>query len=109
MALVDSLEAMLARGPDTALLRYGLGGEYLKLKQYDHAVEHLRKAVELDANYSAAWKLLGKVLAEAGRTNEAAKAYDAGIRAAEANGDMQAAREMAVFLKRLKSTDTTSG
>jgi tetratricopeptide (TPR) repeat protein len=102
MALRDSLEAMLARGPDTALLRLGLGGEYLNLKQYDKAIAHLRRAVELDANYSAAWKLLGKVLTEAGRKDEAVEAYDAGIRAAEAKGDMQAIREMTVFLKRLQ-------
>lgn len=102
MALRDNLEAMLARGPDTALLRYGLGGEYLKAGQPDRAIEHLRKAVTLDPKYSAAWKLLGKALADAGRTDEAIKAYADGIRAAEANGDMQAAREMAVFLKRLQ-------
>lgn len=102
MALRDNLEAMLARGPDTALLRYGLGGEYLKTGQPDKAIKHLRRAVELDANYSAAWKLLGKVLAEAGRKDEAVKAYDAGIRAAEAKGDMQAVKEMRVFLKRLE-------
>ena len=28
MALVDQLEALLARGTDNALLRYGLGGEH---------------------------------------------------------------------------------
>lgn len=102
MALRDSLEAMLARGPDTALLRYGLGGEYLKTGQPDKAIEHLRKAVTLDPKYSAAWKLLGKALADAGRTDEAIKAYADGIRAAEANGDMQAVKEMRVFLKRLE-------
>ena len=37
MALVDNLEALLARGTDSALLRYGLGGEYLKLGQHDQA------------------------------------------------------------------------
>ncbi len=102
MALRDNLEAMLARGPDTALLRYGLGGEYLKTGQPDKAIEHLRKAVTLDPKYSAAWKLLGKALADAGRTDEAIKVYADGIRAAEAKGDKQAAREMAVFLKRLQ-------
>lgn len=102
MALRDSLEAMLARGPDTALLRYGLGGEYLKLKQYDHAIEHLRKAVVLDAKYSAAWKLLGKAFAEAGRADEAMNAYEVGIHVADEKGDKQAVMEMRVFLKRLE-------
>ena len=102
MALVDNLEAMLARGQDTALLRYSLGGEYLKLHQFDKAAEHLRQAVAKDPKYSAAWKLLGKALAEAGRNSEAIKTYEDGIRVAEEKGDKQAAKEMTVFLKRLQ-------
>lgn len=101
MASVDSLEAMLARGQDSALLRYGLGGEYLKAGAPAKAIEHLRQAVVLDSTYSAAWKLLGQALAESGRAAEAIRAYEDGIRAAEAKGDKQTAKEMAVFLKRL--------
>ncbi len=102
MAILDNLEAMLARGRDTALLRYSLGGEYLKLNQFDKAAEHLRKAVEKDPKYSAAWKLLGKALADAGRHDEAVKVYEDGIKVAEEKGDKQAAKEMMVFLKRLQ-------
>ena len=102
MAFVDSLEAMLARGQDTALLRCGLGGEYLKLKQFDKAIEHLRKALQHDLKYSAAWKLLGEALTEAGDTDAAIRVYEDGIRIAEENGDKQTAKEMAVFLKRLQ-------
>lgn len=101
MPLIDNLETMLRRGQDSALVRYGLGNEYLKLKQLDQAVTHLQKAVELDPTYSAAWKQLGKALAASARTAEAARAYEAGIRAAEQRGDVQAAKEMRVFLRRL--------
>jgi Tfp pilus assembly protein PilF len=102
MAILDNLEAMLTRGQDNALVRYGIGAEYLKLNQFDKAAEHLRKAVEKDPKYSAAWKLLGKALADAGRHDEAIKAYEDGIKVAEEKGDKQAAKEMAVFLKRLQ-------
>lgn len=101
MALIDNLETMLRRGQDNALVRYGLGNEYLKLKQLDQAVAHLQKAVEFDPTYSAAWKQLGKALAAGARTVEAINAYEAGIRAAEQRGDVQAAKEMRVFLRRL--------
>lgn len=104
MAIIDSLEAMLARGQDSALLHYGLGGEYLKIGKSDKAIEHLRQAVALDPKYSAAWKLLGKALADAGRADEAIKAYEDGIRVADAKGDKQAVKEMRVFLNRLKYT-----
>ena len=102
MAILDNLEAMLARGQDNALVRYGIGAEYLKLNQFDKAAEHLRQAVEKDPKYSAAWKLLGKSLADAGQKDEAIKAYEDGIKVAEEKGDKQAAKEMAVFLKRLQ-------
>jgi predicted Zn-dependent protease len=102
MATIESLEAMLARGQDSALLRYSLGNEYLKLKNDDKAIEHLRQALALDRTYSAAWKLLGKALADAGRADEAIKVYEEGIRIAEAKGDLQAAKEMTVFLRRLQ-------
>ena len=101
MTLIDNLETMLRRGQDSALVRYGLGNEYLKLKQLDQAVTHLQKAVELDPTYSAAWKQLGKALAASARTPEAVSAYEAGVRAAEQRGDVQAAKEMRVFLRRL--------
>jgi predicted Zn-dependent protease len=101
MGLTDNLEKLLAGGTDNALLRFGLGNAYLKEGRAGEAVEHLRRAVEHDPGYSAAWKLLGRALAELGRTAEAAEAYETGIRNAEAKGDLQAAKEMRVFLKRL--------
>jgi len=102
VAVTDNLETMLARGHDNALVRYSLGNEYLKLGQFDKAVEHFQKAVAHDPRYSAAWKLLGKALVEANRNDEAMAAYETGIRVAEEKGDVQAAKEMGVFLRRLK-------
>jgi Tfp pilus assembly protein PilF len=101
-AMIKSLEAMLARGQDNALVRYGLGGEYLKAGEFDKAAEHLRAALKHDANYSAAWKLLGQALVDGGHAAEAIATYEQGIGVAEAKGDLQAAKEMTVFLRRLK-------
>jgi len=100
--MIEALEAMLARGQDNALLRYSLGSEYLKTGEFAKAAEQFRGALGHDPAYSAAWKLLGKALAEAGESLAAIDAYQNGIRVAEERGDKQAAREMAVFLKRLQ-------
>jgi Tfp pilus assembly protein PilF len=102
MPTVDSLEAMLARGQDSSLLRFGLGQEYLKRNQNDRAIFHLRAAVEKDPKYSAAWKMLGQALAAAALNDDAIAAYREGVRIAEEKGDIQSAREMGVFLKRLQ-------
>jgi len=102
MAVVDNLEALLAKGTDNALLRFGLANEYLKLGQIEQAIGHLRKSLAHDPKYSAAWKRLGKALADSGRMDEAITAYESGIKTAEEKGDVQAAKEMRVFLGRLQ-------
>jgi predicted Zn-dependent protease len=98
---IEALLKMLDRGQDSALLRFSLGNEYLGIGACDEAIAHLRRAVELDRKYSAAWKLLGRSLTEAGRDDEAILVYRDGIEVAGQHGDRQAAKEMNVFLKRL--------
>jgi predicted Zn-dependent protease len=82
-------------------LRFSLGNEYLAIDKHEDAIRHLQRAVQLDSSYSAAWKLLGRALALAGRETDAVAAYGNGIEIAEQKGDRQAAKEMTVFLKRL--------
>jgi len=101
---IARFEGLLAAGKDSALLRFGLGMQYMGIGDPARAVEHLRAAVTFDPGYSAAWKLLGKALVEAGRPEEAAEAYRKGIAVAEKKGDKQAAKEMTVFLRRLEKS-----
>ncbi|MBL8396063.1 MAG: tetratricopeptide repeat protein [Candidatus Accumulibacter sp.] len=108
-ALISNLEKLLGGPRDGALLRYSLGNEHLKAGNPEQAVAHLRTAVEQDARYSAAWKSLGRALHESGRPGEALAAYEQGILVAEARGDIQAAREMTVFARRLRRQMPTAG
>lgn len=102
--IIANLEKLLAAGKDSPLLRFSLGSEYAKAGDAEAAVAHLRRALELDPAYSAAWKLLGKALAGAGRLQEALDTYRQGIRIAEGKGDKQAAKEMAVFARRIEAS-----
>lgn len=101
MSNIETFESMLKKGNDNPLLRYSLGNEYLKEGSHLKAIEHLSKAVAQKEDYSAAWKLYGKALAENKQTEEAIRIYSKGIQIAETNGDKQAVKEMQVFLKRL--------
>ena len=94
--------ALLAGGRDNALLRYSIGNAYLKQGDAASAAEHLRRAVEHDPQYSAAWKLLGRALAETGALEDALAAYREGVAVASARGDVQAAKEMGVFARRIE-------
>ncbi len=102
MDAIERFENLLAQGRDDALLRYSLGNEYLKRGEPARAVPHLRQAVAHDPRYSAAWKLLGRALAQAAMPAEALEAYRQGAAVAEARGDVQAAKEMKVFARRIE-------
>ncbi|MGH8687922.1 MAG: tetratricopeptide repeat protein [Burkholderiales bacterium] len=104
-ALIENLEKLIGTPRDGALLRYSLGCEYLKAGQADRGIESLREAVARDPDYSAAWKALGRALAEHGRPQEARSAYACGIEAARRRGDRQAEKEMTVFARRLAPKD----
>ena len=102
MKRVDALRAQLGGRHDGALLRYSLGAALLEEGDATEAATHLRAAVGFDPDYSAAWKLLGKARLAEGDVESAAAAWRQGIAVAEAAGDVQAAREMRVFLRRLE-------
>jgi len=99
---IANLEKLLAAGKDSAMLRFGLGSEYMKAGDYGTAAAHLRRAVQIDETYSAAWKLLGQALTQLGQFAHALQAYESGIAVADARGDKQAAKEMTVFARRLR-------
>ena len=105
---IETFESLLAEGKDTPILRFSLGSLYAKQGNLDLAIRHFGAALQQDPEYSAAWKHYAGALAEKGLTPEAARAYEDGIAVAEKKGDMQAAREMGVFLKRLRRAGGSS-
>ncbi len=86
-------------------MRFALGSAYLQAGAYDKAAGHLSVAVDLDPDYSAAWKSLGKAQNEMGLTAAAIETYRRGIEVATRCGDRQAVREMQIFLRRLNKED----
>tara|TARA_R110002072_G_scaffold106579_1_gene232613 strand:- start:1497 stop:1811 length:315 start_codon:yes stop_codon:yes gene_type:complete len=102
MTQLDTFKTLLDKGNDNELLRYSLGNEYFKEGDFKQSIIHLEKAIEFKPTFSAAWKLYAKALTENKQTDEAIVAYEKGINIAEENGDIQAVKEMRVFLKRLK-------
>lgn len=101
MNRIDALRAQLDGPRDGALLRYSLGVALFDIGDLTDAITQLRAALEFNPNYSAAWKLLGKASLSADDADSARNAWRQGIAVAEAAGDVQAAKEMRVFLKRL--------
>ena len=106
-AIIANLEKLLNGPRDGALLRYSLGNEWLKAGNATKAVDYLRSSLSLAPDSSAGWKQLGKALSTSGDIPAALEAYANGIRVAEGKGDIQAAKEMTVFAKRLRKLTGT--
>ena len=102
MTIINRLEELLDQGRDDAMLRFGLGSALFNDKQYEQAIKHFEKCIEHDADYSAAYKLLGKALFSLGRYDDARLVFERGWIKAEHHGDKQTLREMEVFLKKIQ-------
>lgn len=99
---IARLRTQLGGPRDGALLRFSLGNALLGQGDAAGAAVALREAIGFDPDYSAAWKLLGRALAESGDPLAAAATFERGIEVARTRGDEQAAKEMGVFLRRLQ-------
>jgi Tfp pilus assembly protein PilF len=94
---------LLEDEPDDALLHLTLGKEYLEAGEAAAALPHLERVVAVDPKYTAAYRYLGTALDVLGRDGEAADAWERGIAVADETGDIQAGKEMKVFLDRLRA------
>lgn len=103
MAQLDALLKLVDGARDNALLRFAIASELYKVQQYAEAGLHLQQALAWQPDYTAGWKLLGRCLAADEQAEAAQAAYRQGILVAQARGDLQAVREMTVFLRRLTS------
>lgn len=99
---MQKLRAMCGGARDGALLRMALANALLETGDAPGAITEIRAALRFDCDYSAAWKLLGKIQLATGDVTAAIAAYQSGIEAAIRRGDKQAEKEMNVFLRRLE-------
>ena len=102
--LNDFLEAA-AMEPNDPLVLFGLASEYLKLNRFDEAVSTAQQLIQVQRDYSAAYRLLGQAYSGKGDNEAAIRTYGAGIAIAEEKGDLQTKKEMEVFLHRLQKTE----
>ncbi len=101
--LSSRLEAELERGRDSSLLRFALARSLMASGAAEKALVHLDAAVEMSPTYSAAWGQLGKCKELLGDTEGAVAAWLTGSRTSLDNGDIQAHRQMEVWLRRMKA------
>src|SRR5213593_2690507 len=72
---IEIFAAMLAEQPENAMIWYGLASEQYKLENWAEAAKSLRQVVSLNPDYTAAYQMLGTVLANTGDLAEAQQAW----------------------------------
>ncbi len=91
---IEVFEQMAASQPDDVMIWYGLGSEYIKLEDWAKAARALRRVVEINADYTAAYQMLGTALLNQGQTAEAREVWQQGIEAATRTGAWKARQHM---------------
>ncbi|HEU4386181.1 MAG TPA: tetratricopeptide repeat protein [Blastocatellia bacterium] len=95
----EMLEEFLAQDPGDSFSRYALALELDKEGRQDDALKELQAVLERDPNYVAVYYQLGRLLAQAGRTDEAREIYRRGIGVAAAARDQRTREELVSALE----------
>jgi tetratricopeptide (TPR) repeat protein len=99
---LTSLLELLDKDPGDSFVKYGIGLEFLSLKDYVKAEEYFRLILSDDANYIPAYMQLGRLMESQNRKEEARNIFKAGIEIAKRYSDRHAANEMEDFLDELE-------
>lgn len=98
----ETIERLIAQGQDRYEARLAAGQARLKRGDIAQAIAHLSRATELAPDKTMAWQVLGEAYRRRGQLDQARAAFEQGIEVARGNGDSQAEKVMAVWLKRLR-------
>jgi Fe-S cluster biosynthesis and repair protein YggX len=94
-------EKMTQADPENAMGWFSLGNAYKDAQRTEDAAAAYRHAVDLDSGLSRAYQLLGQVLIQLGRNEEAARTLTQGYITAASRGDVMPQRAMASLLEKL--------
>jgi predicted Zn-dependent protease len=95
---IEIFTAMLTEQPENAMIWYGLASEQFKLENWAEAAKSLRQVVSLNPDYTAAYQMLGTVLAKMNDIAGAQEAWREGIEAAGRTGAWKAGQHMQALL-----------
>ena len=98
---LEALITMLPEEPNDPMLRYMLANEYFKAAQYNDAIEQIEVYLSLKEDEGAVFRLLAQSYQKTDRPEEAKKAYQRGIEAANKHGHPGMAEEFQMAIEDL--------
>ncbi len=102
---VQAFERAVAANPAFPTARNNLGNTLGKLKRHVEAIGHLREAVRLQPDYSAAWVNLGEQCYLAGRDAEAVEALDRALALDSSNSGLKHLRDSIAGVQTARAPD----
>lgn len=102
MDRAEMLKQLLEQNPNDAFARYGLAMEYSRAGETETALAEFKRLMELHPDYTAAYQMAGKMLADAGRYEEARQMLESGLASAQRAGNKHAQEEMQGMLGELR-------
>ncbi len=94
---------LLEKSPENPMVHYSLGLEYYKAKEYEKAIEHLNKYLQLKEDEGAAYRILAKCYEELGEFQKAIEVLEEGIRQAMKYNHPSMAQEYQQWIEELKN------
>jgi uncharacterized protein HemY len=104
---IKIFEAMAESAPEDVMVWYGLGTEYMKEEEWAKAAAALRRVLKINADYTAAYQMLGTALSNQGETEEARRVWQEGIQTADRTGAWKARQHMEGLLAGMASESDT--
>ena len=97
---LEQLQQMLQEEPHDEFLQYAICMEYMSLQRFAKAADGLRRILESNDKYLAAYYQLGKCLEAENKTGEARRVYEKGVKVAKAQNNNKTLNELneALFL-----------
>lgn len=92
---------VLEMDPEDTLANCGLGQIEFESGNYIKAIKYLKQVLEVDDNYSIAYKFLGQSYMNLQKIDEAKTIFEKGIKVASKKGDLMPAQDMQDHLNQL--------
>ncbi|HLG21312.1 MAG TPA: hypothetical protein VI382_00750 [Candidatus Manganitrophaceae bacterium] len=103
------MRKLVALDPKSEITHFGLGQACYDEGAFEEGASAMAKAIEIKADYTAAYEILGRCLEKIGKLNEAEGTYEKGIEVGTRKGDLMPVEKMRMRLKRVKEKRAASG
>lgn len=104
---IETFKAMAAEQPEQEMVWYGLANEYVKSERWSEAADALGRVVQLNADFTAAYQMLGTALLNQGQREEARRVWAEGIEVANRTGAWKARQHMEGLLAGSEATNAS--